>query len=129
MTLNQLEIVCRLFNWVLISSCLKKQKINCPESPKEYPLDYTSYILSHPFLKHHYETIEKPKKGNFWYYQSIVTRNRECMVLSHLLVGQIESSKTSSSDPDSSSSLSKLDSSSLDSSLSSSSSKERGKHC
>lgn len=41
----------------------------------------------------------------------------------------MESSKTSSSDPDASSSLSKLDSSSLDSSLSSSSSKERRGPC
>ena len=51
------------------------------------------------------------------------------MALPSLLFGQMESSKTSSSDPDASSSLSKLDSSSLDSSLSSSSSKKRRGPC
>lgn len=54
----------------------------------------------------------------FYCFQMLYLQKR----LYYLLFGQTESSKTSSSDPDSSSSLSKLDSSSLSSSLSSSSS-------
>ena len=104
------------------------------ECPKVFIRLYFMFIIHdiigyiYPFLKY-YETIEKPKKRIFLVLSSIVKHHKECTVLSNLLVGQIESSKNSSSDPDSSSSLSKLDSSSLDSSLSSSSSKEREKHC
>lgn len=105
-----------------INGCLRKKKINHPESQIKV------FLRLHHKLQPNFPQIllwdnRETKKGSPWYYQPIFTLHREHMASSNLLVGQIESSKTSSSDPDSSSSLSKLDSSSLDSSLSSSSSK------
>lgn len=104
-----------------LNGCLREKKLIIQRAKYKYSLDY--FIQFQPRFPQILWDNWESKKGSPWYYQSMFTLHREQMVLNYLLVGQIESSKTSSSDPDSSSSLSKLDSSSLDSSLSSSSSK------